>query len=701
MSTALDEKLSLLVKDQLPEFVRDNYDTFKTFLEQYYEFSEQSDQVQYNVQKAKDFANIDETANAFVDYFLSQYAYNLPKSIFLNQVNQAEGLVTSSNESKRAFAKKLTEYHGNKGNEGAIKLLYRLLFDEEITFYYPKEDMFRPSDSQWIQDKTMFLYSPTGNVNFGNYEGAYITGTQSGASVVLDELYSVKFPDTGNIVLYEMKIDNKSLSGTFTPGEVVDLSVANLITGNIELVANARFYNAITSFDIVDSGSGYTADIPIYIENVFITNYIGSVTRVGPTGKIRKVEVDFPVNLNEEYNLQKANNYIVVATLKNYLGNFEANSNIATIVITESGNSITHGLSAGDTINLIFTSGVVLSSNTYTVNRVLSPKKFTVADLKIYNGVGNVTLEGRTANIFPNIGAISNYKGMHGAKTSNLRTDKYLQDSDYYQDYSYVVRATQSSALWKDIVRKSIHPAGLKLISEVFITIANAFTATTVTAVVPASITLLRLTITQPFALQVPTRTLFEMIRKFVLSVRRRDVINFRPHIFYYQDFDRFKFYNTSLRAINFENLTFQYIQDNYYNYDNLPGINLSTHTYRGESNIILNSNFLTSSDWKLQSGFAINNSNLEITSATANAHQQVTTEGNNKYWGTFEILSADAGSITLASNTFVGTSRSSPGRYTEIFWADSDTANIVIVANGFTGNVSNVYVKKLVLTPG
>ena len=154
----LAEKLSSLVQDQLPDFVRDNYATFQAFLIAYYEFTEQNTEVQYAIQKSESYKDIDETIDSFVEYFIKDYAYNLPNSVFLNQQFQDINLTDNNIESKRAFAKHLLKYHSAKGSEGAAKLLFRLLFDDEITFYYPKDDLFKPSDGTWRTTKTIHLY---------------------------------------------------------------------------------------------------------------------------------------------------------------------------------------------------------------------------------------------------------------------------------------------------------------------------------------------------------------------------------------------------------------------------------------------------------------------------------------------------------------------------------------------------------------
>lgn len=47
---------------------------------------------------------------------------------------------------------------------------------------------------------------------------------------------------------------------------------------------------------------------------------------------------------------------------------------------------------------------------------------------------------------------------------------KILQDSDYYQDFSYVIRSGLEFNLYSDIVKQAIHPAGLQFFGEILIT---------------------------------------------------------------------------------------------------------------------------------------------------------------------------------------------------------------------------------------
>lgn len=701
MTNSIDEKLSQLIQDQVPDFIRDTYPIFQTFLEKYYEFNEQNGEVQYNIQKARSFADIDETANAFVDFFIDEYAYNLPKSVFQDQLFKVDSGLVSSTESKRLLAKRLVDYHGSKGSEKALRLLFRLLFDAEISVYYPKVDILRPSDSEWKPVKTVFLYDPLANVVVSNYSAGIVEGLQSKASVVLDSLFSLQFLNNGAIPLYEMKIENDSIFGAFIPGETVLLKTGNLITGNLDVIANIKFYNAISSIDIIDSGAGYPENTQIYLNSLTsIENFYGTISKVGLTGQIRTVDLIKHVNTANEFNSSTVFNVFYDQNLGNYTGEYSLKSNIAEIVLFDSGNSIFHGLQEGESINLTFTSGITRGANTYTVNSVISSRKFNVANAFLLNGnanviTGNVTLNGHTANLVPRVGAIAAYASEFLNNNSQLSDKKKIQDGDYYQDYSYVITSDQSSYLWKDIIKKSIHPVGYKLFTKVFLVFANAFAATRVEPGGAYTTSLMRIQITNPIGADVPTNGINQIILESVGRVSR-DVYKHRSSGIFYRDFDKWKFYNSSLRIYEIQDWTSERVMNNY---DKLtePQIALSVDVYQGGPNVILNSDFSTSSNWVLGSGHTIGLSNLNITSSSSNTVQQYSAEANTKYMATYEIISSSAGSLALSSNSFVGTSRSTPGIYSEFFWVDSDVANIIISPSAFTGNVSNVYVKKLV----
>ena len=64
---------------------------------------------------------------------------------------------------------------------------------------------------------------------------------------------------------------------------------------------------------------------------------------------------------------------------------------------------------------------------------------------------------------FDNIGSFQDDQGVVGS--SNQR----ITDSYYYQDYSYVVKSNTPINVWRDLIKKTTHPAGFQLFGEILI----------------------------------------------------------------------------------------------------------------------------------------------------------------------------------------------------------------------------------------
>lgn len=87
-------------------------------------------------------------------------------------------------------------------------------------------------------------------------------------------------------------------------------------------------------------------------------------------------------------------------------------------------------------------------------------------------GAGDITTVGGTgADISVTVGPISLGEGKYVDQSSFIsEKKKRLQDSYYYQPYSYVVKCEVALEKFRDIAKKVIHPAGMNLFSSVLIT---------------------------------------------------------------------------------------------------------------------------------------------------------------------------------------------------------------------------------------
>ena len=125
-----DLRTSILVNRQVPEFVREEYPLFITFLEAYYEYLETQQGVQLNdlITKGKDLKTISDVDRSIDDFevqFFNSFAPFLPKNVDID---------------KAFLIKNILPLYLAKGAENSFKLLFRFFFGDELELKYPKNN---------------------------------------------------------------------------------------------------------------------------------------------------------------------------------------------------------------------------------------------------------------------------------------------------------------------------------------------------------------------------------------------------------------------------------------------------------------------------------------------------------------------------------------------------------------------------------
>ena len=153
-----DNLTSLLVNRQVPEFVREEYPFFITFLEAYYEYLEQKQGTQINdlTKRAKDLrhiSDVDDSIDDFETNFFNTYASLVPIDVEID---------------KTTLIKNILPLYLSKGSEASFKLLYRFLFGQELEVTYPKNDILRASDGKWEIENALKVSSEFYSYYTGN-----------------------------------------------------------------------------------------------------------------------------------------------------------------------------------------------------------------------------------------------------------------------------------------------------------------------------------------------------------------------------------------------------------------------------------------------------------------------------------------------------------------------------------------------------
>ena len=312
-----DNKVSLLINRQVPEFVRDEYPLFITFLEAYYEYLETKQGTQINdlISVSKDLRNlsdVDDSIEDFEQQFFNSFATYLPKDVTVD---------------KAFLIKNVLPIYLSKGSEGSFKLLFRMLFSEELELIYPKNNVLRASDGKWTVDNILRIdtdirsvYTATGNTSFSlaqqvnndeievyvnsvlkvlttdyfirkeskklvfntapaansevkvvytNFDitllkNRQITGVTSGATAIVEKSVKRIITDRLNLGFpFELFISDKTLVGTFSGGEEIQ---ATIIDDNDSLITlKADTFSIVNRINVINGGASYNVGDPVIV----------------------------------------------------------------------------------------------------------------------------------------------------------------------------------------------------------------------------------------------------------------------------------------------------------------------------------------------------------------------------------------------------------------------------------------------------
>jgi hypothetical protein len=91
----------------------------------------------------KDLIDPDLTSEGILDWFKKELYPNIRNTATVDL---------------RYFLKHLKEFYRSKGSEKSFRTLFRALYGQDsVDFYYPKTDLFKISDGNWLQDTVLQL----------------------------------------------------------------------------------------------------------------------------------------------------------------------------------------------------------------------------------------------------------------------------------------------------------------------------------------------------------------------------------------------------------------------------------------------------------------------------------------------------------------------------------------------------------------
>ncbi|MBM5783157.1 MAG: hypothetical protein FJ368_07060, partial [Pelagibacterales bacterium] len=342
-----NQKTSLLVNRQLPEFIREEYPLFQAFLEAYFEFLENKQGTQKNdlINRAKELRNIADVDQSLVDFeeqFLETYAQFFPRDTAVT---------------KEFLIKNVMPFYLSKGSEKSFKFLFRVLFNQEIEFKRLSDNIIRTSDGDWIQEnklriekefrlhyvvdgtktvfdllfaapantirvyvnevlqnsssyfvqpeslKLTFHTAPANNsivqIIYDDYTlfdpvkffSRTVTGLSSGASIVSEKVVEEKINKLKILSFFAVE---KNILGNFLEGEIIEFTAFN--AKDIKITIRGQTISSLRSINIIDGGADYRVGDPVRIIGGQSGNFI-----VPPSAIISEVFTGPISNINVLY----------------------------------------------------------------------------------------------------------------------------------------------------------------------------------------------------------------------------------------------------------------------------------------------------------------------------------------------------------------------------------------------------------------
>ena len=104
--------ISNFIQNQFPQFYQEEGPDFILFVKAYYEWMESTGQPIYQARRLYDYRDIDNTTEAFLEFFQKKYLYGIPFNVIAN---------------KRFLLKHILDVYRSKGTIQCYRLLFKLL----------------------------------------------------------------------------------------------------------------------------------------------------------------------------------------------------------------------------------------------------------------------------------------------------------------------------------------------------------------------------------------------------------------------------------------------------------------------------------------------------------------------------------------------------------------------------------------------
>lgn len=421
-------KLPSNLHNLIPGYILEQYPNFVLFLRGYYEWMTSGDRPHAVLSKHLDRLSFKESLDEYTNALKNKYLPSIPVDVIAN---------------KELLIKWSANFYRAKGSFHSYEFLFKILFESSVEMYLPKNEIFRLSDGKWINDESVVFVT----LGDGVAEDAFLYKKIKQVRQVYNDVYEYAYASVqrinirsyGGYKLTELYISG--VKGEFKPGYSIEndtgdtawllpiSATADVVTGGINFQGD----------DVLTGGLPPTYDMTYVVDQ-----------QIAASGLL-------DTHVNTFFNTQD----LV----------FKKNGQVFTPVAYD-GQKIRSLFAVDDIVTVTFPTypglisvSEVQGSSIKSVN-ILDPIIGNFGTVNLHSSLNGV---GSGADVQLTFGVVSPRTGYYINTDGWLSADRYLQDSRFYQEYSYVLRTEVDINRYQDVVERTIHPAGMKMFGIVSI----------------------------------------------------------------------------------------------------------------------------------------------------------------------------------------------------------------------------------------
>ena len=485
------------VNSLLPEFLKETSTGIVKFLKEYYE-NEYDKEFFKSRTENEDYVDV---ASSLISGITENRDLDrVSEATFIEELSQtvAKNIPASSVVTRKFLIKRLVDYYDARGNIQMIDAFFRLFFNKNVTLFEPWTKVLIPSSGGYNEN----LFIRTFN-NTGNDAKAVVTKRISqktvGGSIIAEALVSSVTKETYDETITTFNLQKNTLIGNFLPNFDIEDEDGNKY---------GKPYRTLKSFNIIHGGSNYSVGDLVFIPEFLDATFYARVDSVDD-GKVTKLRIiSYGSGNTVDSNVSPAIRDFMDASSTDMMhyyetclgtdGNGTISKKVTTITISNAASAIFNGtwietIVEGQTRYIQGGVGRYIFFDTATNKWSLQnattiidtlPTAVTEADgfwsaddspgddWESPNGIDYLvgsTYEERLNVSIPaglkttlNFDLLIDEGGRYRDEKGRLSDDIVLQDSNFFQKFSYELASDQEFSQYKSFYVELLHPAGEK-----------------------------------------------------------------------------------------------------------------------------------------------------------------------------------------------------------------------------------------------